>query len=173
MFIGRTDDEAPILWPPDSKSQLIGKDSDAGKEWGQEEKGVTEDEMASLTQWTRVWANSGRWWRTGKPGVLQSMGSQRVGRNWATEHHHRHAESTVGWAAGGLRISRHGWLQSSQEAPVWYRQGVDPTLLYRMVGLARLVSPIHSGSTQHSAVFSGSSWSPFSVIAASMSGDLC
>ena len=34
--------------------------------------------MASLTQWTRVWANSGRWWRTGKPGVLQSMGSQRV-----------------------------------------------------------------------------------------------
>ena len=34
--------------------------------------------MASLTQWTWVWANSGRWWRTGKPGVLQSMGSQRV-----------------------------------------------------------------------------------------------
>ena len=84
MFIGRTDAEAPILWPPDAKSQLIGKDSDAGKDWGQE-KGVTEDEMASLTQWTRVWANSGRWWRTGKPSVLQSMGSQRVGHDWATE----------------------------------------------------------------------------------------
>ena len=41
--------------------------------------------MASLTQWTWVWANLGRWWRTGKPGVLQSMGSQRVGDNWATE----------------------------------------------------------------------------------------
>ena len=41
--------------------------------------------MASLTQWTRVWANSGRWWRTGKPGVLQSMGSQRVSHDWATE----------------------------------------------------------------------------------------
>ena len=36
-------------------------------------------------QWTRAWANSGRWWRTEKPGVLQSMGSQRIGRNWVTE----------------------------------------------------------------------------------------
>ena len=41
--------------------------------------------MASLTQWTWVWANSGRWWRTGKPGILQSMGSQRVGHEWVTE----------------------------------------------------------------------------------------
>ena len=40
--------------------------------------------MASLTQWTWVWASSGRWW-TGKPGVLQSMGLQRVGHDWATE----------------------------------------------------------------------------------------
>ena len=46
IFIGRTDAEAetPILWPPDAKSQLIGKDPDAGKDWGQE-KGVTEDEI--------------------------------------------------------------------------------------------------------------------------------
>ena len=41
--------------------------------------------MASLTQLTWVWASSWRWWRTGKPGVLQSMGSQRVGRDWATK----------------------------------------------------------------------------------------
>ena len=41
--------------------------------------------MASLTQWTWVWASSGRWWRTGKPGVLQPMGSQRVRHDWATE----------------------------------------------------------------------------------------
>ena len=41
--------------------------------------------MASLTQWTWVWASSGRWWRTGKPGMLQSMGLQRVGHNWVTE----------------------------------------------------------------------------------------
>ena len=41
--------------------------------------------MASVTQWTWVWASSGRWWRTGKPGMLQSMGSQRVGHNWVVE----------------------------------------------------------------------------------------
>ena len=41
--------------------------------------------MASLTHWTWVWANSRRWWRTGKPGMLQSMGSQRVGHNLAIE----------------------------------------------------------------------------------------
>ena len=47
MFIGRTDaeDEIPILWPPDAKSQLIGKDPNAGKDRRQEEKRVTEDEM--------------------------------------------------------------------------------------------------------------------------------
>ena len=47
VFIGRTDVEAetPILWPPDKKSWLIWKDPDAGKDWGQEEKGTTEDEM--------------------------------------------------------------------------------------------------------------------------------
>ena len=97
IFIGRTDAEAPILWPPDAKSWLIGKAPDAGKDWGQE-KGVTEDEggeqrvtendrgwMASPTQWTWVWANSRRYWRTGKPGVLQSMGLQRVGHDLATE----------------------------------------------------------------------------------------
>ena len=45
IFIGRTDAEALILWPPDVKSQLIGKDPDAAKDWRQEEKGTTEDEM--------------------------------------------------------------------------------------------------------------------------------
>ena len=48
VFLGRTDSEAetPILWPPDVKSRLIGKDPDAERDWGQEEKGTTEDEMA-------------------------------------------------------------------------------------------------------------------------------
>ena len=41
--------------------------------------------MASLTQWTWVWVNSGSWWWTGRPGVLQFMGSQRVGHGWVTE----------------------------------------------------------------------------------------
>ena len=46
IIIGRIDAEAPILWSLDAKSRLIGKDSDAGRVWGQEEKGTTEDEMA-------------------------------------------------------------------------------------------------------------------------------
>ena len=48
VFIGRTDAKAetPILWPPHAKCLLFGKDSDAGRDWGQEEKGTTEDEMA-------------------------------------------------------------------------------------------------------------------------------
>ena len=75
IFIGNTDaeDEALILWPPGVKSQLTGKDPDAGKDWGQEEKGDRRWDgwVASLTQWTWVWADSGRWWRTGKSAVLQ------------------------------------------------------------------------------------------------------
>ena len=62
IFFGRTDAKAevPILWPPDGKSRLIVEDLDAGKDRGQEETGVTEDEMdwiASSIQWTWVWAN--------------------------------------------------------------------------------------------------------------------
>ena len=53
IFIGRTDAEAeaPIFWPPDAKSQLIGKDPDARKDWGQEEKAVTENEMVEWYHW--------------------------------------------------------------------------------------------------------------------------
>ena len=53
--------------------------------------------VASLTQWTWVWANSGRWWRTGKPGVLQSMGSQRVRCDRATEQQQWTRKKTVTW----------------------------------------------------------------------------
>ena len=86
-FFGRNDAkaEAPVLWPPDAKIWLIGKVSDAGRDWGQEEKGTTEDEMASLTRWTWVWVNCGSWWWTGRPGVLQFKGLQRVRQDWATE----------------------------------------------------------------------------------------
>ena len=72
-----------------SLNWLTGKDPDAGKVWRKEEKGTTEDEMlcwmASLTRWTWVWADSGSWWSTGKPGMMQSMESQRVRHNWVTE----------------------------------------------------------------------------------------
>ena len=88
-FFGGNDAEAetPVLWIPHAKSWLIGKDSDAGRDWGQE-KGTTEDEMAGWHhglngRW--VWVNSGSWWWTGRPSVLRFMGSQRVGRDWVTE----------------------------------------------------------------------------------------
>ena len=88
IFIGRTDVEAetPILWAWDVKNWLLrlwcwerlkagGEGDDRGWDgW-----------MALLTRWTWVWASSGSWWWTGKPGMLQSMGLQRVGHDWATE----------------------------------------------------------------------------------------
>ena len=90
VFFGRTDAKAetPVLWPPDAKSWFIGKDPDAGKDWGQEEKVMTEDKMAGWHhrlegRW--VWVNSGSWWWTGRPGMLRFMKSQRVGHDWAPE----------------------------------------------------------------------------------------
>ena len=86
IYIRRTNAEAecPILWPPDAKSQLIGKVLEGGKDRRQEERGW-DGWMASLTRWTWVWVSSRRWWKTGKPGMLQSMGSQRVRHDWVAE----------------------------------------------------------------------------------------
>jgi len=73
-----------LMWRVDSLEK-----TDAGRDWGQEEKGTTEDEiddgMASPTRWTWIWMNSGRWLWTGEAGVLRFMGSKRVGHDWATE----------------------------------------------------------------------------------------
>ena len=63
VFFGRNDAKAetPILWPPHGKSWLIGKDSDAGRDWGQEEKGTTEDEMAGWHHSSMDMSLSGLW----------------------------------------------------------------------------------------------------------------
>ena len=89
VFFGRNDAEAetPVLWPPHVNGWLIGKDwcwegLGAG---GEGDNRGWDGWMASLTQWTWVWVNSGSWWWTGRPGMLRFMGSQRVGHNWATE----------------------------------------------------------------------------------------
>ena len=79
IFIGRTDVEAEtlIVWPPDAKNWLIWKGPDAGKDWsGRRGRQRMRWLMASLPWWTWVWVNSGNWWWTGRPGVLQSMGSE-------------------------------------------------------------------------------------------------
>ena len=89
ILFGRNDAKAetPVLWPPHAKSWLIGKDSDAARDWGQDEKGTTEDEMAG---W-RHWLNGREFEWT--PGVGDGQGGlaccdswgRRVGHDWATE----------------------------------------------------------------------------------------
>ena len=78
IFTGRPDAEAetPILWPPDAKSWLIGKDPDAGKDWGQEEKGTTEDEMVG---WHHRLNGHGFGWT---PGVGDSQGGLVCCSSW-------------------------------------------------------------------------------------------
>ena len=90
VFIGRTyvEAETPILWPPDAKNWLIWKRPWC---WERLRAGGEGDDrgwdgwMASQTQWTWVWVDSGSWWWTGRPGMLLFMGSQRVRHDWATE----------------------------------------------------------------------------------------
>ena len=95
-FFGRNDAEAeaPVLWPPHAKSWLIGKDSDAGRGWGQEEKGTTEDEMAgwhsmdvSLSELQELVMNREAW-RAAIHGVTKS---RTWLSNW-TELYHYHWE---------------------------------------------------------------------------------
>ena len=110
VFIGRTDVEAetPVLWPPHVKNWLIGKDFDAGRDWGQEEKGTTKVEMAGWhhgldgreSEWTPGVGDG-----QGRPGMLRFMGSQSVGHNWATE---------LNWTEG----SRRKWLLRT----VWHHE---------------------------------------------------
>ena len=78
IFIGRTDAEAetPIFWPPDVKNWLLGKDPDAGKDWGQEEKGTTEDEMVGWHHWL-----NGREFEQA-PGVGDGQGSLACCSPW-------------------------------------------------------------------------------------------
>ena len=90
IFIGRADAEAetPVLWPPDANNWLLGKRPRCWERLRAEGEGDDRGWdfwMASLTWWTWVWISSRSWWWTGRPGVLQSMGLQTVGPDWATE----------------------------------------------------------------------------------------
>ena len=121
VFIQRTDVEAetPILWPPHAKSWLIWKDPDAGKDWGQEEKGTIEDEMIGWHHWLNghVWVNSGSWWWTGKSGVLQFMGLQRVGHDWMTELNWTVAKTPIFWPPDGKsQFIGEDWGQEKKRA---------------------------------------------------------
>ena len=133
VFIGRTDAEVetPILWPPHAKSWLIGKDPDAGKDWGQEEKGKTEDEMVG-------WHHrlNGHEFEQA-PGVGDGQGGlaccspwgHRVGHGWATElteQMRKQRHRVVRWVckvtqqgSGRARDWRSvSWFQSPQSLPL-------------------------------------------------------
>ena len=101
IFTGGTDAEAetPILWPPDAKNWLIWKDPDAGKDWRREEKRTTEDEMVGCItdSMDMSLGKLGSWWRTGRPGVLQSTGLQRVRHDWVTELNWTELIMCSGW----------------------------------------------------------------------------
>ena len=89
IFIGRTDAEAeaPIIWHLMWRANSLQKTLMLGRIEGRRRRGRQRLRWLDgiMPQWTWVWTNSGRSWRTGKPGVLQSTGSQSVGRDWATE----------------------------------------------------------------------------------------
>ena len=88
--------------------------------------------MASLTQWAWVWASSGSWWCTGKPGVLQTMGSQKIGHDWATNLNYTEKSSNpplqeglVVWfwsESQCLRARRTSDISSSPNLRVWEQE---------------------------------------------------
>ena len=99
IFIRRTDAKAetPVLWPPDAKNWLIGKDPDAGKDWRQEEKGTTEDEMVGWHHWPKDMSLS-KLLETVKDrvaGMLQSMGWQKFRHDLSTELNWTHTGRCV------------------------------------------------------------------------------
>ena len=112
IFIERTDAEAeiPMLWSLDAKHWLRRKSRQWRRHWfwkrlkagGEGDDRGWDGWMVSPTQWTWVWASSRSWWRTGKPGVLQSMGSQRVRHDWATELNYGSAGKESACTVGGL-----------------------------------------------------------------------
>ena len=120
IVIRRTDAEAetPLLWPPDTKSQLIEKDPDTEKDQRQEERGWQRMRwlMASLTQWTWVWTSSRRWWKTVKPGLLQSMGLQRVGHDWVLEQQQNCKHYTL---SAEVRRRVVWWLEPASTTFLW------------------------------------------------------
>ena len=136
-FFGRNDAKAEtlVLWPPHAKSWLIGKDSDAGRDWGQKEKGTTEDEMAGWHH--RLDGRASEW----TPGVgdgqgglacCDSWGLQRVGHDWATQLNWVNRAQPPSYTTGELpdeQRSKHPVHCSRVSAPRMMWRGSKQALL--------------------------------------------
>ena len=103
VFIGRTDAETPILWPPDVKSRLIWKDLDAGRDWGQE-KGTTEDEMAGWHH--RLNGHELGW----TPGVGGGHGSLACCGSWGRKESDTTEWLNSYWTGEGSLVIRYYWF---------------------------------------------------------------
>ena len=160
MFYGRNDAKAetPVLWPPHAKSWLIGKDSDAGRDWGQEEKGMTEDEMAGWhhrpdgheSQWTLGVGD-------GQEGLVccDSWGRKESDtteqRNW-TEQIERYFQSGLTWELGSSYIlftrdtsKVHRRLKWEGGRTIWQKTGMALLIILNKIDLKKsfsLLSPI-------------------------------
>ena len=117
IFIGRTDPEAPILWPPDEKNWLIWKDPDAGKDWQQEEKGTTENGMVG---WHHRLNAHGFWWTLGVgngqrgPLCCSPWGCKESDQtewlNWTELNHKQSLQIWINWCLILLRFLSLPWL---------------------------------------------------------------
>ena len=110
IFIGRTDVEAetPILWPPDTKNWLIGKVSDAGKDWRQEEKGTTEDDMLGWHHWL-----NGHEFEQA-PGVIDGQGSLACCSTWGCKE----LDMTT-----SIQVTELNWTHRLKEGEICSLQG--------------------------------------------------
>ena len=123
-FFGRNDAKAetPVLWPPHVKVDSLEK-TDAGRDWGQEEMGLTEDEMAGWHHWLdgreSEWT-PGSWWWTGRPGVLRFMVSEKVGHDCETE---------LNWTKGDQPWVFFGRNDAKSETPILWPPHVVSLLI--------------------------------------------
>ena len=115
VFFGRNGAKAktPVLWPPHEKSWLIGKDSDAGRDWGQEEKGTTEDEMAGWHHWLD--GHESEW----TPGVGDGQGGLAYCDSWG----HKESDTTeqLNWTEvkeAKLNLLLSYWVRGHEEREV-------------------------------------------------------
>ena len=123
IFIGRNDAlaEAPILWPPDVKNWLIEKDLDAGKDWSQEEKGSTEDEMVGWHHW--LYGHEFEW----APGVGDGQGSLACCSPW--DHKESDMTEQMNWTElkSSVVIKPLPAVHEPQETQIWSpRSGRSP-----------------------------------------------